>query len=131
MPETFKKIDCNDNDVVSFSDNYTYKVGKIREALRKSLNVNLGNQLNHELKNKGVNLNVDGHPAKNPPHQHWLQNGIECEILQLGYENWKKGKMKIEVSIEIIIEEENVDDLDNCNSVILPPESPLDDFRRM
>jgi hypothetical protein len=45
----------------------------------------------------------------------WLCEGKNCEILHLGLSSWKKGKIKINVTVEFYPDE---------------PESPLDDIRQ-
>lgn len=61
----------------------------------------------------------------------WFQKGIDCEILTIGSQSWKKGKVKIKISLEFYVEEEDVQITNSNNSQITEPESPLDDLRRM
>jgi hypothetical protein len=63
----------------------------------------------------------------NSPHARWFNNGIDCEILNLGAKNWKKGRVKIKISVEFYVEEET----DSSNKEVSEPESPLDDLRQM
>lgn len=46
----------------------------------------------------------------------WLSEGMDCEILQLGSYQWKKGKLRINVTLEFAPDE---------------PESPLDNVRQV
>jgi hypothetical protein len=36
----------------------------------------------------------------------WVLGGIDCEVLHLGSPDWKKGKVKIKVSVEFIPDED-------------------------
>jgi hypothetical protein len=45
----------------------------------------------------------------------WITGGINCELLQLGSQQWKKGKLRVNVTVEFIPDE---------------VESPLDDVRQ-
>ncbi|MFN6473922.1 MAG: KGK domain-containing protein [Nostoc sp. SerVER01] len=115
MPDGFKPIECNDGDVLDFGSN-TYKIAKFQQAMETSSNSTLSNVLNQELIRQGVNL-------KQPPNVNWFQKGIDCEILTLGSQSWKKGKVKFKISVEFYAQDEDVE--------ITEPESPLDDLRRM
>lgn len=123
MEDGFKPIECNDGDVLDFGDN-TYKIGKLKQAINTSSNSILENTLNQELTRQGVRI-------KQSPNVNWLHMGIDCEILTLGSQSWKKGKVKIKISAEFYVEEEDVQITNSNNSEITEPESPLDDLRRM
>jgi KGK domain len=45
----------------------------------------------------------------------WINEGIECELLNLGAKKWRKGKIRIKVSFEFFSDD---------------PESPLDDIQQ-
>ncbi|MEA5602419.1 KGK domain-containing protein [Nostoc sp. UHCC 0252] len=127
MEDGFKAIECNDGDVLDFGDN-TYKIAKFRQAMDISFNSKLEDTLNEELNEE---LSRQGVEIKDSPNMNWFQEGINCEILALGSQSWKKGKVKINISVEFYIEEENVQITNSNNSEITEPESPLDDLRRM
>jgi hypothetical protein len=133
MNESFNKFECNDNDVISFLGDYTYKVAKIKRSIDQVRNQSIGNQFHHELKNKGIILNLEKlHPkGYHSACEQWLNEGIDCEILNVGATDWKKGKMRIKISVEFLLEEENATIDNESNSNPSPPESPLDDFRQM
>ena len=126
MEDNYYLKDCNDDDVLSFDD-VTFKVGTFKRALTKSLDNNLGNQISYHLSANGVKIpdSVLNPYRQNTSHVRWFHRGMDCEILNLGAKNWKKGKVKIKVSVEFYIE----DQTDNLE--ISEPESPLDDLRRM
>jgi ATP-dependent protease HslVU (ClpYQ) ATPase subunit len=123
MEDGFKAIECNDGDVLDFGDK-TYKIAKFRQAMDTSFNSKLEDTFNEELSRQEVEI-------KDSPNMNWFQKGIDCEILTLGSQSWKKGKVKIKTSVEFYIEEEDVKITNSNNSEITEPESPLDDLRRM
>ncbi|WP_392532521.1 KGK domain-containing protein [Nostoc sp. C117] len=123
MEDGFKAIECNNGDVLDFGDN-TYKVAKFKQAINTSFNSTLEDTLNEELSTQGVSI-------KQPPNVNWFQKGINCEILTLGSESWKKGKVKLKISVEFYAEEEDMKITNSNNSQITKTESPLDDLRRM
>jgi hypothetical protein len=123
MEDGFKAIECKDGDVLDFGDN-TYKIAKFKQAMYTSFNSTLEDTLNEELSGQGIEI-------QEPPNMNWFQNGIDCEILTLGSQSWKKGKVKIRISVEFYVEEEDVEITNSKNSEIIEPESSLDDLRRM
>ncbi|AVH73572.1 KGK domain-containing protein [Nostoc sp. 'Lobaria pulmonaria (5183) cyanobiont'] len=123
MGDRFKPIECNNGDVLDFGDN-TYKIGKFKQAIDTSFNPTIEYKLNQELSSKGIHI-------KESPNGNWFHKGIDCEILTLGSQSWKKGKVKIKISVEFYIEEEDIEITNSKNSEITEPESPLDDLRRM
>ncbi|WP_088242112.1 KGK domain-containing protein [Calothrix rhizosoleniae] len=110
-------IECNDNDVISFGED-TFKIEKVRTAVKKSSNQGLANQLKNLLNSQRVTIEAVS-------SSNWFQEGIDCEILTLGATKWRKGKMKFKLSVEFYVEEEE----DNTSSETTA-ESPLDDIRR-
>ncbi|MEH2160416.1 MAG: KGK domain-containing protein [Nostoc sp.] len=127
MEDGFKPIECNDGDVLDFGDN-TYKVAKFKQAMDTSSNSRLKDTLNQELNQE---LNRQRIRIKQPPNVNWFQNGMDCEILTVGSQSWKKGKVKIKISVEFYVEEEDVEIINSNNLEITEPKSPLDDLRRM
>ncbi|TAG95801.1 MAG: hypothetical protein EAZ09_07435 [Oscillatoriales cyanobacterium] len=58
---------------------------------------------------------------------------MDCEILGVGAQGWKKGKIKLKlnVTIEFCPDEPEVEETPENNQLeISAPESPLDDLRR-
>lgn len=125
MEDEFKQIECNNGDVLDFGDN-TYKVAKFKQAIHTSSNSSLECTLNQELSRQQVKIKQSQDANLN-----WFQKGIDCEILTLGSLSWKKGKVKMKISVEFYIEAEDVQITNSKNSEIAEPESPLDDLRRM
>lgn len=52
--------------------------------------------------------------------KNWFSEGIDCEIFQLGAKGWKKGKVRIRLSVEFLSDEPEPSQF----------ESPLDDIRK-
>ncbi len=115
--DNLQPIKCNNNDVVSFGEN-TFKIDKLRTAVRKSCHQELVNQLHNSLNYHKVDVSTSF-------YDHWFHEGIDCEILTLDANHWRKGKMKFKLSVEFYVEEEE----DNTSSETTA-ESPLDDIRR-
>ncbi|OKH33930.1 hypothetical protein NIES2119_21795 [[Phormidium ambiguum] IAM M-71] len=62
----------------------------------------------------------------------WFYTGIDCERLKPGTKNWQKGKVRIRVSLEFCPDEPEIEEEFLSNQLeVDPPESPLDDLRRM
>lgn len=132
MEEKFAPKDCNDNDVISFG-NATYKIGSFKRALNKSFGDHLGGQLNHQLSQNGIRIPdaILRPPGISQSGARWFGNGIDCEILNLGSEQWKKGKVRVKFSVEFYVESEETEEIsNNNNSEYIEPESPLDDLRK-
>jgi hypothetical protein len=65
-------------------------------------------------------------------HSRWFDSGIECEILQVGSDSWKVGKVRIKVEVEFYVEElESLEDTEHNIPETVQPESPLDSIRQM
>jgi hypothetical protein len=52
----------------------------------------------------------------NKPYSRWFENGIDCEILNLGSEEWKKAKVKVKLTIEFYVESEEIEEISNNNN---------------
>ncbi|MEH2249947.1 KGK domain-containing protein [Nostoc sp.] len=127
MEDGFKPIECNNGDVLDFGDN-TYKIAKFKQAMDTSFNSTLEDTWNEELNEE---LSKQGVEIKESQNVNWFQKGIDCEILTLGSQSWKKGKVKIKISVEFYVEEQDVQITNSNNLEITKPESPLDDLRRI
>jgi hypothetical protein len=129
MTNKFDEIDCKDDDVLSFGDT-TFKVGRFKTVVKKLFGPEMGNTLSNGLKSQGVQIDnkITMPSGKSDDLKRWFGEGVDCEILKIGYPGWKKGKVKIKVSLEFYMEDDN-QKLDN--QAITEPESPLDDLHRM
>jgi hypothetical protein len=115
MEDNLKPLECNDDDVVSF-ENKTYKVGVLKQAMNSSCNKTLNYYLRDQLEKHGVRL------PKHFNEQEWFDEGMDCEILNLGSGEWKKGKAKVKFSVEFYVEPEEEQKINDPDS--------LDDLRR-
>jgi KGK domain len=113
MEDKFELLKCADEDVLEVGEN-TYKVDKLKRSMNTISNDSLANKFHQELVNQ---YRID---LKNPS-QAWFQDGIECKILNLGSKKWKKGRVRINISVEFYLDEE-----ENNHS-----ELSLDDLRQM
>lgn len=50
----------------------------------------------------------------------WIEEGLDCELLNLGDSQWQKGKIRVEVSVEFVPDEPESTDY----------QSPLDEIRQ-
>ncbi|WP_414752885.1 KGK domain-containing protein [Anabaena sp. CCY 9910] len=122
MEDRFKPAECNDNDVLEIGD-YTYKISKFLEAFRQINRSDLAYGLQQQFNENGIVIQ----------QQHskiWFDEGLDCQILKIGSQGWKRGKVKFSISVDFYIEEEAEMD-NNAHSEISGTQSPLDDLRRM
>jgi hypothetical protein len=61
--------------------------------------------------------------------EEWLHEGVDCATLKFGAKGWKKGKVRIKVSVEFCPDELEIEET-QANDEITQPESPLDDLRQ-
>jgi hypothetical protein len=133
MTEKFEKRNCGNDDVLAFGDS-TYKVGKFKKAVDLSFSSSLGNHLSGELRNKGIPIDQKHLAPNHKPDEYarWFDSGMECEILQVGSDSWKVGKVRIKVEVEFYVEElESLEDTENDIPETVQSESPLDSIRQM
>lgn len=112
------------NDVI-------FKIGKFKEEIRQASQV-IYPAFADKLISRNPNINLHQlHPkGYDQALRAWFNEGIDCEILTLGSQTWKKGKVRIKISVEFDIEDD-VNTTNSQNSEIIQPESPLEDLRRM
>ena len=132
MEKNFSLQNCDEDDVLSFGDD-TFKVSKFRKAVNGAFGNNLGNQFYSQLSSyQGIKIDgaILAPKGINEPYARWFNDGIDCEILQLGSKGWQKGKVRIKVSVEFYVEEDSQQLVSESSGIELP-ESPLDDLRQM
>ena len=134
MEDKFNFHNCGNDDALSFGD-AMLKVEKLKETVNKVLpEYGLGQTLDACLMRQ--KLYID--PGKTTDqkcylYEKWFDEGIDCEILRVGAQGWKKGKIKLKlnVTIEFCPDEPEVEETpENNESETSQPESPLDDLRR-
>lgn len=134
MEDKFDFHNCGNDDALSF-DNAMLKVEKLKETVNKVLpEYELGETLNKSLREQNLRINIPHNDFRQRlSYEEWFGEGIDCEILRVGAQGWKKGKIKLKlnVTIEFCPDEPEVEETPENNQLeISPPESPLDDLRR-
>ncbi len=134
MEDKFNFHNCGNDDALSF-DNAMLKIEKLKETVNRVLPENgLGQTLNQFLSQQALNIDVPlTTDLRGYLYENWFGQGIDCEILRVGAQGWKKGKIKLKlnVTIEFCPDEPEVEETpENNESEISAPESPLDDLRR-
>jgi hypothetical protein len=134
MEDKFDLHNCGNEDALSFRM-AMLKIEKLKETVNRVLpEYGLGETLNKSLKEQNLNIDL---PIDTRQQRFLYENrfgeGIDCEILRVGANGWKKGKIKLKlnVTIEFCPDEPKVEETsENNESETSQPESPLDDLRR-
>jgi len=134
MEDKFDFHNCGNDDALSFGK-AMLKVGKLKETVNRVLpEYGLGETLNKSLKEQNLHIDVPVDTRQQRfSYDNWFGQGIDCEILRVGAQGWKKGKIKLKlnVTIEFCPDEPEVEETpENNESETSKPESPLDDLRR-
>ena len=95
---------CGDNDVLAFNSNLL-KVENISKEVEILLfKTLLGVKLTQLLDTKKILQDFSGSWSENKEDEiytAWFNEGVNCELLQLGAPTWKKGKVKINVNVSL------------------------------
>ena len=134
MEDKFDLHNCGNEDALSFPM-AMLKIEKLKETVNRVLpEYELGETLNNSLKEQNLNIGLPFDTRqKRFSYEKWFGEGIDCEILRVGAQGWKKGKMKLKlhVTIEFCPDEPQVEETpENNESETSQPESPLDGLRR-
>ncbi|MDJ0735243.1 MAG: KGK domain-containing protein [Nostocaceae cyanobacterium] len=120
--DNFQTIDCEVKDrdsVISFSTLIMLKLGELMTELKTTICFSTLDSLKDKLSHRG-NLPIFR------DRMEWLQKGMPCEILRTDGKGWKKGKIRIKVTLEFSPDEPEIEE----SPVINETESPLDELRR-
>ena len=121
----FKPLDDksgSENTVLSFS-NSVFKIREFITAIERAFQSQGLDILKSMLSSRG------GIPGNN---EEWYRQGVDCELLKPGTEGWKKGKVRIKISLELCLDDTGSEEESVSNEPLVnQPESPLDDIRRM
>jgi hypothetical protein len=110
-------LPLNDNDCIEFENNKAIRFGKFKSAMG-----DLNEMIQDEFERKNLKFSEKKYTGNHPVYsQNFLEEGVPCEILKVNSSGWKKGKLKIRVSVEFYPDEPEAID---------PPASPLDDIRQ-
>lgn len=125
MERNFKPLEDQSesgNIVLSFSDSM-FKLREFIIATEQAFQVHGLDKLRNNLSSRG------GIPGTS---EEWYRKGVGCELLKPGTEGWKKGKLKIKISLELCLDEPEISEIPSINKAETnQSESPLDDIRRM
>lgn len=97
-------------DLIRFDKNQILEINKLKEALRHIFEDRLESYLVDALSLMGIQT-YKGTRIKSPSgrettfYNSWFKEGVHCEVLTLGNEKWKRGKIKMKISIEFEIEQ--------------------------
>jgi hypothetical protein len=164
MSNKFQLLD-RDDDVLSFDQNRMLRVGQLKEEMGKHFSLFAKDSFNYgrmELLLEDYSKLIILNGLFNEINwQCSPSEGIDCEVLRLGAQNWQKGKLTIQVvlkflpplaqlSLKYVEAKKMADELRETNlkiseimdikvilefcpetPEIIEPESPLDDLRRM
>lgn len=115
----------SDDDVVEFEENNMTKVKVLRNAVIQMLNDDLEKHIKNHLVSRNITI-PSAIGSKNNEKQDvihkniFLKQGVRCEVLNLGAKTWKKGRLKLRLSLEFEPDEPEAK----------KPSSPLDDIRQ-
>ena len=134
MEDKFNFHNCGNEDALSFRM-AMLKIEKLKETVNRVLpEYGLGETLNKSLIEQQLTIDVNFDQNRQRfSYDKWFGEGIDCEILRVGAQGWKKGKIKLKlnVTIEFCPDEPEVQETpENNESETSQPESPLDDLRR-
>ena len=100
----------NDDDVLSFRDG-TVRVATLRHVLDVALSSKLPDALADSLTTQkalfGGDRQFRNSKAWMRQDRNWFQDGIDCEVLQLGSAGWQQGKLRLRVTVEFVPNELN------------------------
>ena len=125
MERNFKSLNDNsefEDTVLSFS-NSMFKIREFITATEQAFQAYGFNELRNSLSSQR------GIPGTS---EQWYRQGVDCELLKPGTEGWKKGKIRIKISLELCLDEPEISEIPSINKAETnQPELPLDDIRRM
>ncbi len=101
----------NDDDVVELFDQLV-KSKDLKFALDDSFGEPIQKRLVEHLKHRGIETK--------DKREIWFDKGAKCQILSAGANGWKKGRVKINVSVEFIPDDPEPSQY----------QSPLDEIRQ-
>jgi hypothetical protein len=117
MTNNLNPYDCGDDDVIAFGE-AMYRSGKLKRSITQSFDGSVGRAIDQKLRQNGIDIPVRmiGPTRLANEHCQWFEDGINCEILDLKTRRWRKGKVRVQVSVEFYVEDNSVD------KILLPAE---------
>jgi len=121
---------CSEKSAISFNGKI-YKVEEIAKVIRES-KPSLGKFIFSAFQNSGKQI----HPGTSQEsgqadYGSYFEEGIHFEILQPGSEEWLKGRMRLKMSIEFVVDQPDLLDTETQSYVAESANgSPLDAIRQ-
>lgn len=108
MTNNLNAYECGDDDVIAFGESM-FRSGKLKRSIAQSFDGSVGRAIDQKLRQHGLDIptRMIGSTRLANEHCQWFDEGISCEILDLGTRRWRKGKVRVRVSVEFLVEEPN------------------------
>jgi hypothetical protein len=118
MTKNLIPYDCGDDDVIAFGESM-YKSSKLKGAIDRSFDGSVGRAIDQKLRQNGIDIptRMIGSTRLASEHCQWFDDGISCEILDLNTRSWRKGQVKLKVTVEYYVDE-------RPEQMLLPPDTP-------
>lgn len=106
MTNNLIPYDCGDDDVIAFGE-AMFRSGKLKKAIAQSFDGSVGRAIDQKLRQSGLEIPVRmiGSTRLANEHCQWFEEGINCEILDLSTRQWCKGKVRVSVAVEFLVED--------------------------
>ena len=106
MTNNLIPYDCGDDDVIAFGE-AMFRSGKLKKAIGQSFDGSVGRAIDQKLRQHGLEIPIRmiGSTRLANEHCQWFDEGISCEILDLSTRRWCKGKVRVQVSVEFLVED--------------------------
>ena len=84
-----------------------FRSGKLKKAIGQSFDGSVGRAIDQKLRQHGLEIPIRmiGSTRLANEHCQWFDEGISCEILDLSTRRWCKGKVRVQVSVEFLVED--------------------------
>ncbi len=131
MEEFCQVYGCSEKSAVSFGGKI-YKVEEIAKVIKKS-KPSLGKFIFSSFQNSDKQT----HPSTREEsgqadYVSYFEEGIDFEILQPGSEEWLKGRMRLKMSIEFVVDQTDLSDSETqSDAADLVSENSLDAIRQV
>ncbi len=118
MTNNLIPYDCGDDDVIAFGE-AMFRSGKLKKTISQSFDGSVGRAIDQKLRQNGLEIPVRmiGSTRLANEHCQWFEEGINCEILDLATRQWCKGKVRVQVTVEFLVE-------DSGDKKLLPGDMP-------
>jgi hypothetical protein len=106
MATNLTPYDCGDDDVIAFGE-AMFRAGKLKKTIDQSFDGSVGRAIDQKLRQNGLEIpsRIIGSSRLANEHCQWFEEGINCEILDLATRRWRKGKVRVKVAVEFMLED--------------------------